>query len=178
LNVGDRNDEDDDDRHPMEREEEEVNGNTGTVELDSDEDEAYEEDETVTVGGTIYRVREVKRQKTREEDKDSDDEDGNIIKMGETVTAGEYIWKRIEGITEDVRKEHDDMESIFWLLVCTIIGQIDSRPVNEREREGEEENPTQHCKHVPIGQYRVTSGTHKGAIKSKQARCKYCHERK
>ena len=105
LNVGDRHDEDDDGRHPMNREEEEVNGNTGNVELDSDEDEAYEEDETVTVGGTIYRVREVKRQKTRQKDKDSDDEDGNIIKMGETVTAGEYTWKRIEGITEDVRKE-------------------------------------------------------------------------
>ena len=72
----------------------------------------------------------------------------------------------------------DDMESIFWKFACTIIEQIDSRPVNEREREGEDENPTQHCKHVAIGQYRVTSGTHKGAIKSKQARCKYCHERK
>jgi len=72
----------------------------------------------------------------------------------------------------------DDMESIFWRFVCTIIGQIDSRPVNEREREGEDDNPTQHCKHVAIGQYKVTSGTHKGAIKSKQARCKYCQIRK
>ena len=60
----------------------------------------------------------------------------------------------------------------------TIIGQIDSRPLIEREREGEDENPTQHCKHVPIGQYKVTSGTYKGSVKSKQARCKYCHERK
>jgi hypothetical protein len=51
----------------------------------------------------------------------------------------------------------DDMESFFWQFVCTIIGQIDSRPVNEREREGEDENPTQHCKHVSIGQYKVTS---------------------
>jgi hypothetical protein len=105
LHVGDRYDEDEDDRHPMEREGEEVEGNTGTVELDSDKDEAYEEDETVTVGGTIYRVREVKRQRRTEEDKDSNDEDQNIIKMGETVTAGEYRWERIEGITEDVRKE-------------------------------------------------------------------------
>ena len=72
----------------------------------------------------------------------------------------------------------DDMDSIFWQFVYTIIGQIDSRPLIEREREGEDENPTQHCKHVPIGQYKVTSGTYKGSVKSKQARCKYCHERK
>ncbi len=100
LHVGDRHDEDEDDRHPIEREEEEVDGNTGTVELDSDEDEAYEEDETVTVGGTIYKVREVKRQRTTAEDKDSDDEDHNIIKMGETVTAGEYRWERIDMMEE------------------------------------------------------------------------------
>ena len=72
----------------------------------------------------------------------------------------------------------DDMESIFWKFAYTVIGQIDSRPQNDRVREGEDEIPTQHCKHVPLGQYKVISGTHKGAIKSKQARCKYCHERK
>ncbi len=103
MHVGDRHDEDEDGRQPMERED--VEGNTGTVELDTNEDEAYEEDETVTVGGTIYRVREVKRQRTTEENKDSDDEDHNSIKMGETVTAGEYRWERIDGIPENVRKE-------------------------------------------------------------------------
>ena len=49
---------------------------------------------------------------------------------------------------------------------------------NERVREGEDENPTQNCKHVPLGQYKVTSGAYKGSVKSKQARCKYCPERK
>jgi hypothetical protein len=72
----------------------------------------------------------------------------------------------------------DDMESIFWQFVHTIIAQIDSRPANDRIREGEDENPTQHCKHVPLGQYRVTSGTYKGSLKSKQARCKYCTQRR
>jgi hypothetical protein len=73
----------------------------------------------------------------------------------------------------------DDMEeSFFWKFVYTIIAQIDTRPANERVREGEDENPTQHCKHVPLGQYKVTSGTYKGTLKSKQARCKYCAERK
>jgi hypothetical protein len=72
----------------------------------------------------------------------------------------------------------DDMESIFWQFVYTVIGQIDSRPQNERVREGEHENPTQHCKHVSMGQYKVTTGTNKGYLKSKQARCKYCKTRK
>jgi hypothetical protein len=72
----------------------------------------------------------------------------------------------------------DDMESIFWRFVYTVIAQIDSRPANERVREGEDENPTQNCKHVPLGQYRVTSGAYKGSVKSKQTRCKYCPQRK
>jgi len=177
LNVGDRNDEDDDDRHPMEREEEEVNGNTGTVELDSDEDEAYEEDETVTVGGTLYRVREVKRQKTRAEDKDSDNEDENIIKMGETVTAGDYSWKRIEGITKDVREEPHFETTFKTNLFNDFTQEIDIfralMPLDREQllhivRENADED----------GDKRVTSGTHKGAIKSKQARCKYCQIRK
>jgi hypothetical protein len=67
---------------------------------------------------------------------------------------------------------------LFWQFVYTIIAQIDTRPANERDREGEEENPTQHCKHVPLGQYSVTSETYKGSLKSKQARCKYCPLRK
>jgi hypothetical protein len=72
----------------------------------------------------------------------------------------------------------DDMESIFWQFVYTVIAQIDSRPANDRVREGEDENPTQNCKHVPLGQYKVISGAYKGSVKSKQARCKYCPERK
>lgn len=51
----------------------------------------------------------------------------------------------------------------------------DDRHPLDRE---EEEDPTIHCKHVPLGQYRVTSGTYKGSLKSKQARCKYCPLRK
>ncbi len=56
----------------------------------------------------------------------------------------------------------------------TVIGQLDDRPMSSRVREGEAENPTINCKHVPLGQYRVISGTYKGRVKSKQARCKYC----
>ncbi len=65
-------------------------------------------------------------------------------------------------------------DTIFWQFVHTVIGQIDGRPMSERVREGEDENPTIHCKHVPLGQYKVLSGTYKGSLKSKQARCKYC----
>ena len=49
--------------------------------------------------------------------------------------------------------------------------------MSEREREGEE-NPTLHCKHVAIGQCRVHAGKYKDSLKSKQARCKYCSQRK
>ena len=72
----------------------------------------------------------------------------------------------------------DDEKSVFWKFVHTVISQIDSRPMSSRVREGEDENPTTHCKQVPLGKYRVTSGTYKGAVKSKQARCKYCPLRK
>jgi hypothetical protein len=71
-------------------------------------------------------------------------------------------------------RDLDDTDSIFWKFVCAVIGQIDHRPISERVREGEDENPTVHCKHVPIGQYRVSTGTYKGSLKSKQSRCKYC----
>jgi hypothetical protein len=37
----------------------------------------------------------------------------------------------------------DDMESCFRQFVYTVVGQIDSRRINERVREGEDENPTQ-----------------------------------
>ena len=67
---------------------------------------------------------------------------------------------------------HD--QSIFWKFVHTVIGQIASRSLSERVREGEDDNPTLHCKHVPLGQYKVLSGTYKVSLKSKQARCKYC----
>jgi hypothetical protein len=71
-------------------------------------------------------------------------------------------------------RDLDDSDSIFWQFVCAVIGQIDSRPTSDRTREGEAENPTLHCKHVSMGQYRVLTGTYKGSLKSKQARCKYC----
>ncbi len=71
----------------------------------------------------------------------------------------------------------DDSDSVFWKFVHVVIGQIDDRPMSAREREGEE-NPTLHCKHVPIGQYRVHAGKYEGNLKSKQARCKYCSKRK
>ncbi len=60
----------------------------------------------------------------------------------------------------------------------TVIAQIDNRPMSSRVREGEAENPAINCKQVPMGQYHVTSGTYKGSVKSKQARCKYYPLRK
>jgi hypothetical protein len=63
------------------------------------------------------------------------------------------------------------------LYIHVVIGQIDNRPMSAREKEGEE-NPTLHCKHVPIGQYKVHAGKYEGNLKSKQARCKYCSKRK
>jgi hypothetical protein len=71
-----------------------------------------------------------------------------------------------------------DEDSIFWKFVHTVVSQIDERPMAERLREGEEDNPTLHCKHVAIGLYRVQAGTYKGSVKSKQARCKYCRLRR
>jgi hypothetical protein len=71
-------------------------------------------------------------------------------------------------------RDMEDFDSIFWQFVCAVVTQIDTRPVNERVREGESEDPTIHCKHVPLGQYRVSSGVYKGSLKSKQSRCKYC----
>ena len=49
--------------------------------------------------------------------------------------------------------------------------------MSERVREGEVENPTLHCKHVSLGKYKVTSGTYKGSLKTKQGRCRYCAQR-
>jgi hypothetical protein len=61
--------------------------------------------------------------------------------------------------------------------VHTAIGQIDSRPMSSRVREVEDENSTIHCKHLPLGQYKVTTGTYKGSVKNKQVRYKHCAER-
>jgi hypothetical protein len=59
----------------------------------------------VTAGGIHYRIR-AKRKRRTEAENDSDAEDGDEdIKMGQTVTAGAYQWKRIAGITEDKRLE-------------------------------------------------------------------------
>jgi hypothetical protein len=100
LHDADRDGEDEDDRHPLDRGEEDVDGNTGTVELDSDEDDDALDEETVTVGETHYRVCAKRKRRTEAENESEAD-----IKMGETVTAGAYRWRRIEGITEDTRVE-------------------------------------------------------------------------
>ncbi len=60
----------------------------------------------------------------------------------------------------------DDSESIFWKFGHTVVAQIDDRPMSARQREGEEGNPTLHCKHVSIGLYKVQGGTYKGSLKS------------
>jgi hypothetical protein len=75
-------------------------------------------------------------------------------------------------------RDLDDSDSIFWQFVCAVIGQIDSRPASDRTREGEAENPTLHCRHVSMGQYRVETGKHENSLKSKQVRCKYCSLRR
>ncbi len=46
--------------------------------------------------------------------------------------------------------------------------------MSERLREGEVENPTLHCKHVPLCKYKVTTGVYKGTVKNIQRRCRYC----
>jgi hypothetical protein len=102
----DREDEGDDDRHPYDQYEDEIMQETmmgearddGNVELlESDEDEDGREDETVKVGGVQYPLG--KKRKTEPQGI------GSEILMGETMTAGEYTWTRIEGMTEDSRKE-------------------------------------------------------------------------
>jgi hypothetical protein len=105
MTVDDREDEDDDARHPYDQYEDEVMADVmlgettddGNVELQSDEDEDDRQDEIVTVGGVQYPVGK-KRKKEQQGI-------GTEIAMGETVTAGEYTWTRIEGVTEDTRKE-------------------------------------------------------------------------
>ncbi len=38
-------------------------------------------------------------------------------------------------------------------------------------------DPTINCKHVSMGRYKIATGPHKGHLKMKQSRCKYCKER-
>jgi hypothetical protein len=100
LNIEDR--EEDEDRHPLDRDDGEENrsalGDDGTVELDSDEDDE-DKDETVTVGGLHYNISAKRKRETVDTGQESD------INMGETVTVGEYTWRRVEGIEEDSRTE-------------------------------------------------------------------------
>jgi hypothetical protein len=56
-------------------------------------------DETVTVGGVHYNISGKRKRETGMTG------EGFDIKMGETVTAGEYRWTRVEGIDEDARQE-------------------------------------------------------------------------
>ena len=71
-------------------------------------------------------------------------------------------------------KDMDDSESIFFKFMHVVTGQLDNRPWSERNREGEDNNPIHHCKHLPLGTFTVGSGTLKGTVKRKQNRCKYC----
>ncbi len=68
---------------------------------ESDEDDEDEDDETVTVGGVLYNISaKAKRRRVT-----VGDQTGVAIKVGETVTAGEYIWERIPELTQDCREE-------------------------------------------------------------------------
>ena len=71
-------------------------------------------------------------------------------------------------------KDMEDSESIFFKFMHVVTGQLDSRPWSDRNREGEDNNPSHHCKHLPLGTFTVGSGNLKGTIKRKQNRCKYC----
>jgi hypothetical protein len=112
LQVEDRDDEDEEDRHPLGRGELQADGNDGTVELYSEAENEDEDDETVTVGGTVYTISAKRRRVSDEVEIWNEDGEEDDIKMGETetVTAGDDRWERIEAITEDHRKEpHFDM---------------------------------------------------------------------
>ncbi len=70
------------------------------LESESDNDEE-EDDETVTVGGVLYNISaKAKRRRVTVDDATATD-----IKVGETVTAGEYRWEKVKDITEDRREE-------------------------------------------------------------------------
>ncbi len=75
-------------------------------------------------------------------------------------------------------KAMSDNESVFWLFAHQVITQLDARPASERpEREDVPFCPTELCKHVSMGQYRIRTGTYKVCLKNKRSRCKYCKER-
>jgi hypothetical protein len=75
-------------------------------------------------------------------------------------------------------KAMPDHESVFWKFAQVVITQLDSRPASERlTREDELADPTFNCKHVSMGRYKIATGPHKGHLKMKQSRCKYCKER-
>jgi hypothetical protein len=77
------------------------------------------------------------------------------------------------------KHDQSDEDSIFWKFVCTVITQLDARPMSARVRDGDApSNPVFHCKQSSMGQYRVKDGTYKNSLKTKQKRCKYCRERK
>ena len=74
-------------------------------------------------------------------------------------------------------KTMDDETSVFWRFVHVVTAQLDDRPWSQKQREGEDLHPTHHCKHLPLGLFRVKTGNLKGNLKSKQGRCKYCRIR-
>ena len=55
-------------------------------------------------------------------------------------------------------RDMDDSESIFFKFMHVVTGQLDNRPWSERNREGEDNNPIHHCKHLPLGTFTVASG--------------------
>ncbi len=65
----------------------------------------------------------------------------------------------------------DDESSVFWKFVHVVTAQLDDRPWSEKQREGgEDSHPAHHCKHLPLGLFRVKTGNLKGNLKSKQNR--------
>jgi hypothetical protein len=77
------------------------------------------------------------------------------------------------------KHDQSDEDSIFWKFVCTVISQLDARPMSARVRDGDvPSNPTFNCRQCSMGQYKIKDGAYKGSLKTKQKRCKYCRERK
>ena len=66
-----------------------------------------------------------------------------------------------------------DKESVFWKFVCSLVGQLDTRPRHEMTRE-EEADPTLHCIQVRLGTKRISSGNNKGERRPIQGRCTAC----
>ncbi len=91
--------------------------------------------------------------------------------MGQTVTAGEHSWTKIEGMTEDSRKEPHFETTFKSNLYNDEATEVDAfralMPLSKTAL-------FMPLLHVPLGQYKIQTGTYKGSLKSKQARCKYC----